>query len=184
MLTKFTLPRATIPDVNTYDKLHATTNTLMCPLLILLFFNDFVEFGMPVGVFGEGSVPLWSLVLLQSFFLAMAQWYMTDWVSLPVWMERIYLSLSFVCSIAWISIFAQVRAVPCHPGESENQLRMLMGEDTCLSSLKAVGRAGTGSRPVLGVWVGMFPGAEAELQNQLVFRWKSRFLWGFPIAVQ
>mmetsp|Transcript_1812 Transcript_1812/g.5275 ORF Transcript_1812/g.5275 Transcript_1812/m.5275 type:complete len:206 (+) Transcript_1812:233-850(+) len=62
---------------------------------------------MPVGVFGEGTVPLWSVVLFQSCLLSLAQWHMTDWASMPVWMSHVFLGMSFVSSIAWISMLAQ-----------------------------------------------------------------------------
>ena len=110
--------RATIPDVNSYDRIAAAVNTLLCPLLILLFFNDFVDFDMPIGVFGEGTVPLWSVVLLQSFMLSLAQWNITEWTSMPAWMSHVFLGLSFMCSIAWISMLAQVGTLPQHAADA------------------------------------------------------------------
>ena len=98
---------ATIPDANAFNRLQGACNTLLSPLLLLLFFNDFVDFKMPVGVFGEGTVPLWSVVLLQSSLLAAAQWHITDWGPPPRWLDRASLAMAFVCSIAWISMLAQ-----------------------------------------------------------------------------
>ena len=98
---------ATIPDANAFNRLQGAFNTLLSPLLLLMFFNDFVDFKMPVGVFGEGTVPLWSVVLLQSSLLAAAQWHITDWGPPPKWLDRASLAMAFVCSIAWISMLAQ-----------------------------------------------------------------------------
>lgn len=107
--------RMTVPDVAQYDRLMGALNTMLCPLLLLLFFNDFVDFDMPVGVFGEGTVPLWSVVALQSTMLAAAQWVILAGQRRPRWMEHAALGAAFVCSIAWISMIAQARASPARP---------------------------------------------------------------------
>jgi len=99
--------RMTVPDVMAHDRLMGALNTMLCPLLLLLFFNDFIDFDMPVGVFGEGTVPLWSIVGLQSSLLAAAQWVILANKRRPRWMEHVALGAAFVCSIAWISMIAQ-----------------------------------------------------------------------------
>eukprot|EP00191_Tetraselmis_sp_GSL018_P024905 CAMPEP_0177627564 /NCGR_PEP_ID=MMETSP0419_2-20121207/31271_1 /TAXON_ID=582737 /ORGANISM="Tetraselmis sp., Strain GSL018" /LENGTH=507 /DNA_ID=CAMNT_0019128727 /DNA_START=708 /DNA_END=2232 /DNA_ORIENTATION=+ len=108
LIQPFTVARwLTIPDVRSHDRIQLALNTALSPLLILLFFNDFVDFSMPVAAFGGRALPLWSVVLLHSAVLSAVQWTITDWASKPAWMEALFLGMAFLCSIAWISIMAQ-----------------------------------------------------------------------------
>eukprot|EP00899_Mesostigma_viride_P009406 jgi/Mesvir1/18467/Mv14318-RA.1 len=102
------LRRATIPSVEDaqWNRLYATANVLLCPLVILDFCSGLVEFDHPIGFAFVGYFPLWGLVLIQSLILAVSLFVTTSSGAPPPHGRAPMVAGAFVMSIMWISTIA------------------------------------------------------------------------------
>ncbi|KAK3278651.1 hypothetical protein CYMTET_13426 [Cymbomonas tetramitiformis] len=134
VLRALTIPRV---EDKEWDPLLAAMCTTCVPLFVLCIFQDLVPLDHPVGFGIMGlQFPVWAVCAFQSTFIGIVQFHITEKKAPPSW-KRVFLLVSFITSINWISLFA-TELLGCL-----NALGIIMGISP--SILGAIGLPGHGA---------------------------------------